>query len=284
MGLKPVTTYIDYRKYLADYYAFHKRHTRHFSHRWFAEKAGLSSSSYFKRIVDGKRNLTRPMIEKFCAAMKLREREARYFRHLVLFNQAKTAAEKSEHYTTIRTLAGAVHEKVLQADQYDYFKNWYTPVIRELLCMEDFGDDFPRLARMVVPPISAREARDAVRLIKRLGLVKKQPGGGYVQTDKSIAADPRIRSIAARSYTDAMLGHARTALHTMDPAIRNISTMSLGVTREQYAVLAQELEAFKERVKAIVTRDETPEQVYELNFALFPVSRRAGVNRGGHDA
>jgi uncharacterized protein (TIGR02147 family) len=281
MEMNPVYTYIDFRKYLADYYDYCKKNHRHFSHRWFAQKAGLSSSSFYRRVVDGKRNLTPSMIEKFTVALKLNAKESLYFRHLVRFNQAITASEKSEHYAVLRSLVGAVREKYLQADQYDYFKNWYTPVMREIVCLVQCTDDFSLLGRMVKPPISAKEAREALQCIKRLGLVKKNHEGRYFQTDLSLSADPAIRSMAVRAYTDAMLGHGRTALNTMPAEVRHISTMTLGISREQYAVLVQELESFKDRVKGIVTRDDKPEQVYELNFSLFPVSVR--LDGGGNE-
>ncbi len=82
-----------------------------------------------------------------------------------------------------------------------------------------------------------------------------------------------MRSLAVRGYTEAMLQHSVAALNQLGPAVRNISTMTLGVTREQYEVLVQELAAFKERVKQIVTESSQPSQVYELNFSLFPVSQ-----------
>jgi hypothetical protein len=88
-----VTDYIDYRLFLRDFYQFQKENTRHFSHRYFADKAGL------------------------------------YFKHLVLFNQATIAADKREHYQVLRAMKGIVIESVLQSSQYDYFSNWYLPIL-----------------------------------------------------------------------------------------------------------------------------------------------------------
>lgn len=272
---KPVTDYIDYRQYLRDYYQFQKENTRHFSHRYFANKAGIKSSSFFIRVMEGRRNLTRPMIEKFIAALKLTAKEALYFKNLVLFNQAKTAVDKTEHYQVLRSLKGIVKESVVQASQYDYFSHWYLPVLRELVCIHSFAGDFAALAKAVIPPITARQAKDAVQLLLKLGLVKRTGQGRYEQSQASLAADPSIRSLAVRGYTEAMLRHSVTALNAQDPSVRNISTMTLGITREQYEVLIQELAAFKERVKQIVTESSQPSQVYELNFALFPMSQPA---------
>lgn len=270
---KPVTEYIDYREYLRDYYRFQKENTRHFSHRYFANKAGIKSSSFFIRVMEGRRNLTRPMIEKFIAALKLTAKEALYFKNLVLFNQARTAADKTEHYQVLRSLKGIVKESVVQASQYDYFSHWYVPVLRELVCMPSFDGNFAALAKAVIPPITAKQAKDAVQLLLKLDLVKKTGQGRYSQNQASLAADPSIRSLAVRGYTEAMLKHGLTALNSQAPSVRNISTMTLGVTREQYEVLVEELTAFKERVKQIVTESTQPTQVYELNFALFPVSQ-----------
>jgi uncharacterized protein (TIGR02147 family) len=111
----------------------------------------------------------------------------------------------------------------------------------------------------------------------KLDLVRQSEDGLYTQTQRSLAADASVRNLAVRGYTEAMLQHSVTALNTMNPDVRNISTLTLGVTREQYAVLVQELAAFKERVKQIVTESSQASQVYELNFALFPVSREFPV-------
>lgn len=273
--VKPVTDYIDYRQFLRDYYRFQKEHTRHFSHRFFANRAGIKSSSFFIRVMEGRRNLTRPMIEKFIGALKLTAKEGLYFKNLVLFNQARTAADKTEHYQVLRSLKGIVKESVVQASQYDYFSHWYLPVLRELVCMHAFADDFAALAKAVIPPITAKQAKEALQLLLKLELVKRTGPGRYAQSQASLAADPSIRSLAVRGYTEAMLKHGVTALNTQDPSIRNISTMTLGINREQYHVLVQELAAFKERVKQIVTESSQPSQVYELNFALFPVSHSA---------
>ncbi len=283
MERKPVTAYIDYRVFLKDYYEYEKKHTKFFSHRYFALKAGISSSSFLSRVIDGKRNLTRPMIEKFSKALKLTEKEAVYFRNLVLFNQARTSVEKNECYAVLRSMKGIIKETVLQIPQYEYFKNWYTPVIRELICIRDFHDDYAQLARMVIPVITAKEARETVNLLLDLGLIKKNADRSYVQTQKAVTADSQVHHLAVKSYTDAMLKHSQTALHTMDKSIRHISTMTLGVTAAQYSVLTAELEAFKERVKQIVTENDDASQVYQLNFALFPVSKSTDIQKDCDD-
>lgn len=270
--MRSIYEFIDYRKFLDSFYKEQKKKSRNFSYRYFCRIAGINSPSFLKHVIDGKRNLTRPVIEKFCIALKLTQKESVYFRNLVLFNQAKTSSEKQEHYAVLRSMAGGVKESVLNADQFDYFANWYTPVIRELVCLYDFKEDFQDLAAMVKPPILPSEAKAAVKLLVRLKLVRRQTDGTYTQTDSAIVADNTVTSMAVRSFTKSMIEHSKAALDSVDKNERHISGITMGISPETFAVLCAEIEAFKDRVKLIVNQDKDSSRIYQMNLSLFPVS------------
>ena len=270
--MKAVFEFIDYRKFLSYYYEERKRNSRFFSYRFFAKKVGINSPSFLKHVIDGKRNLTRPAIEKFCSALELSPKEAVYFRHLVSFNQAKTASEKQEHYAALRSLAGGIKESVLNADQYDYFANWHVPVVRELICLYNFKDDYKKIAAAVEPPILPSEARKAVEQLLRLKLVERKPDRAYREANTAITADGAVTSLAVRSFTKTMLDHSKNALDRISKNERHISGLTMGISPAAYAVLAEEIDAFKDRVKAIVSRDCVSSRVYQMNISLFPVS------------
>jgi uncharacterized protein (TIGR02147 family) len=271
--MKSIFEYIDYRKFLAAYYNDKKASYRFFSYRYFARRAEIYSPSFLKHVIDGKRNLTQPMIEKFCAGLALNAKEAIYFRHLVLFNQAKTSNEKQEHYATLRSMFGAVKESVLSPDQFDYFANWYTSVIRELVCLHDFKDDFKKIAAMIIPPILPSEAKAAIKLLLRLKLIRRQADGAYVQTNSAIVADNSVTSMAVRTFNKTMLEHAKNAVDSVDRRQRHISGVTIGISPAAYEVLAAEIEAFKDRVKLIVNQDAESSLIYQMNISLFPASR-----------
>jgi len=270
--MKSIFEFIDYRKFLGYYYEEQKKKTRFFSYRYFAKKAGINSPSFLKHVIDGKRRLTRSVIDKFCTALSLNAKECLYFRNLVFFNQAKTSEEKQEHYAVLRSMAGGIKESVLKTDQYDYFANWYTPVIRELVCLRDFNDDFVKIAAALRPQILPSEAKKALALLLRLGFIKGKSVGTYVQTDPALLADSSITSLAVRTFTQSMVDHTKNALYAFNKNERHISGMTIGISPETYAVLAAEIEAFKDRVKIIVTQDKEGSRIYQLNCALFPVS------------
>lgn len=278
--MRGVYQFIDYRRFLEHWFQEQKRKKRHFSHRWFAKKAGITSPSLLKAVMDGKRNLTSRSIEQVSAAMDLSFKEMRYFTHLVHFNQAKTAREKQEHYAVLRSMAGTVGEAVLKPDQYDYYDKWHTSVLRELVCLHDFKEDWALLGRAVMPPISAAEARKGVELLVKLGLVARKEDGRYRQTRAAIIADGAATHLAVRSFMDTMLDHAKLALHGVDRKERHISSITLGASPAVYDALVAEVQAFKDRVKAIVSRDPDSSRVYHLNLGLFPGSIDVGTLPG----
>jgi uncharacterized protein (TIGR02147 family) len=268
-----VFDFIDYRKFLGYFYQEQKRLKKNFSYRYFALKAGFASPSFLKAVMEGKRNLSPKSIEQFCTAINFNTKEARYFTHLVLFNQAKTAMEKQEYYAVLRTLAGAIKEDTLKNNQYDYYDKWYTPILRELLCLHDFRNDFNLIAKTVLPPITPAEAKKSVDLLLKHSLIARNSNGSYRQTSSAIKADGALNSQAVRSFMESVLEHAKQALHSMDKSERHLSSITLGVSPAAYLMLVEEIHAFKDRVKAIVKNDDASSRVYHLNLGLFPGSR-----------
>ncbi len=81
--MDPIYTYIDYRKFLKDFYHFKKSGIRRFSYRSFSEKAGFSSPNFIKLVIDGRKNLGKESIPKLCKAMEPNKKQTEYFSYLV---------------------------------------------------------------------------------------------------------------------------------------------------------------------------------------------------------
>ncbi|MBN2036143.1 MAG: TIGR02147 family protein [Chitinispirillaceae bacterium] len=271
--MNPVFSYIDYRLFLKDYYKEQKKHSRFFSYRYFSQKAGINSPSFLKQVIESKRNLTTLTIDKFITALKLNEKEGLFFRHLVLFNQAKSVQEKQEHYAVMVSMMHTVKEQRLTALQHEYYNHWFVPVVRELVSLHDFNGDYRKLAATVTPSISVREARFAVKLLKKLGMIEQLPGGAYRQTDAAIISDSSVARMAVRSFNREMLRKAEAALDTTPVEERQIYGVTVGISKECYNVLATEMAAFRDRVVAIVNRDTGSSRVYQMHLQLFPLSR-----------
>lgn len=270
-----IFSYIDYRAYLKDFYEEKKSTTTFFSYRWFAQKAELSSPVFLKRVMEGDRSLTPATLEKFIVGLGLEEKEAEYFRVLVAFNQSKTAIEKQKNYAIMLSMVDFVKNHQLEADQYSYFDNWYTPVIRELVCMKEYGDDYSALAMDVVPPINRREAHESILLLERMELITRDESGKYIQTEPAVTSgngqSPMLK-LARKAFHEQVIKLAGRSLTESDPKDRHAVSITMGISRACYDVLVQEISRFQERVVAIVDNDHASEQVFQMNMHLFNVS------------
>jgi uncharacterized protein (TIGR02147 family) len=145
-------------------------------------------------------------------------------------------------------------------------------VVRELVCARDFKDNFTELGRAVMPSIGAVQARQAVRLLEKLGMVRRKNDGKFEQTSNAITADDSVTTLSQREYVATMMRRAGDAVNAFDKHERHTSTVTIGVSRPTYELLAAEIEAFKDRIKKIVSQDSSFSRVYQFNVALFPVS------------
>ena len=101
-----VFAYLDYRAFLRDYYRARKATGRGFSYRNFSRRAGLKSPNYLKLVVDGARNLSPDMAQRFAAACGLADDKQRYFVQLVALCQAASAADRSRYYARLVRFKG----------------------------------------------------------------------------------------------------------------------------------------------------------------------------------
>ncbi|MBD3419193.1 MAG: TIGR02147 family protein [Chitinivibrionales bacterium] len=271
--MKSIFDYIDYRRFLADYYATRKQESAAFSYRFFAQKAGIKSPVFLKQVIEGDRNLTDTMCERFMSALKLSDKQARYFSSLVKFNQARTSHQKQECYALLRSMMNRINERVLAPELYDYFDKWYNPVLRELFCMVKFDGDFKTIAKMVVPAITPAQAKKSLTLLLNLGLVQEVEPGRYMQNDKALGTGSEVISLAVRSFNREMIARAGEAVERFPLDRRHASGITLTCTPELYKAINAEIDAFKDRIVTLVNNSAEPHtQVCQLNVQLFPVS------------
>ena len=120
----------DYRAFMKAVLDDWKVTRKHFSLRWFADRAGFSSHSFVGLVVAGKRNLGPDGAEKVARIFKLKGPPLDYFRTLVHHNQAETAKEREETLEAMKKARAARDAKKLGKEHWRYYDRWETPVVR----------------------------------------------------------------------------------------------------------------------------------------------------------
>ena len=128
-----IFNYVNYRRFLKDYYLKAKAEKKCFSYRYFSRRAGINSPNFLKVVIEGKRNLSSTTIEKFASALGLDQKETVFFRRLVVFNQARTVPEKQESYIILREMANQMRQDNQGADIEGLINKWYSNAVREIM-------------------------------------------------------------------------------------------------------------------------------------------------------
>jgi uncharacterized protein (TIGR02147 family) len=268
-----IETYTDYRKFLQDFYEEKKKQLPCFSYRYFCNKAGISSPALYREVVEGKRNLTDKTIPLFIKGMNLTENDGRFFSSLVHFNQSENSIDKKYYLDQMNVLSRKISQQVIPMDQYEYYSKWYYPVLRELACLIDWKEDYRILAQSVVPSIKKSDAKEGIEFLLEKGFLKKMTKGKYIQTEPAITSGSEVASLGVRTFNETMARRGLSAINEFSKDIRDIRTVTIGVSDDSYNMIKDEIKEFISRVIRIVDNDKKSDKVYNLGVQLFPLSR-----------
>jgi uncharacterized protein (TIGR02147 family) len=267
-----VYDYHDFRKFIADAQRAIKAKKPCFTYRFIAQKVGMKSPGHITWIIQGKRNLSKKKILPFAQVFGLNAKETEFFISLVHFNQARTHIEKKFYLDRLVSLQGP-QKTVIQPGSYELYSKWYYSVVRELFAIHQLGDEYKRIAHLVQPPITVREAQQTVELLCNLGLIRKNASGHYSQVEQAITTGDVWRSVAIRQFQMDTFDLAKEALNSVDAAQRDISTITMSISDERFAMMCERIKQFRNELIALATSDTAPSRVYQLSMALFPLSR-----------
>ena len=270
-----VTRYSDYRAFLRAMIAWLKANRRGFSYRSFAMKAGFSSPSFLKLVADGNRNLSPDSIERVAQGLGLDKRESEAFEALVELGQAESDTRKNRAYARLSKLASRDPLKRLEADQYDAYSRWFTFVLRELAALPDFNESPEVLAKRLRFKTRPEDVAKALATLERLGLLVREDGK-LVSAERNLTTGPEVRSLAVRNFHRQMFERAIESLDLVAVNERNVSGVTVPLSRRQYGRVIDLLQNLRREVLAIaedVQPDDEPPEIHQLAFALFPLTQ-----------
>ncbi len=280
IALEHLFDYDDFRKFMQDYFDEQKKLRAVFSHRFFAAKAGFSSSSYCLNVIRGRFNLTPKSIEKISKAMDFEPLQKEYFEALVQYNQAQQVDERDQAWKQILQIRKQIEFTHITTREQAYFSKWYYPVIRELAADTQWHGDYRVLARSLTPQITTEEARDAVKNLLEWGLLRKLDDGRYVQTSQMLDA-AEIPPIALRQIRREYIQHAIGAVESMPKDERFAAFTTLAMSESSYNYAVEVLEEARKKIIARASNDTNVERVYEMMLVAFPMSKKVGKEAEG---
>ena len=268
-----VFAYLDYRAFLRDYYAFKKAGPRAFSYRAFSRRAGLRSPNYLKLVIDGKRNLTSAMSVTFAETCGLEGEAQAFFVDLVAFNQATTGPERTAAYDRLKNHREYRKVQTLELAHAAYHSTWYMPAVRELAARPDFRDDANWIAERLRPRISMTQAAKALRTLKALGMLTRDPETGRtVQSETLVSTGAETSFVHIGRYHRMMIKRGAASIDEFPAPQRDISSLTLCLGEDKLAEVKERIARFRRELLELSADDPRPQQVVQINFQLFPLS------------
>ncbi len=265
--------FLDYRAFLAERHRALKAVDPKVSHRYINLRVGVRSAGWFADVLAGRQRLKPRHIAPLSSALKLDAREKELLRIFVDMEGAATPEERNSAYERWLGFKGIVQEH-LEEDRFKYFERWYLPALRELLLLTGLEglkgskDDYTALAAQLDPPITPRQARDAVQLLARLGLLNPaapEPAPTLVKRPGKTSHWGKILKAYTELALPAMQKHGKDA--------RDLSGLTLALSPEGLKQAGEEIAALRRRLLALSARDAEKNRVYQCLFQVFPLSQ-----------
>lgn len=269
-NLPDIFQYIDYRMYLADAYQAKKKAVRGFSYRTFASRAA-AAPSLLKDVIQGRRNLTVAVADRFAGALGLDESAGAYLAMMAEFGNAKRAKEKNDAFEKLVRLRRQAKLTVVDSSRHAFWSQWHHPVIRELVTLQGFQEDPEWISEHVTPRITPAQAKQSIELLLKLGFLRRNLRGRLVHSEPAFTSEYEDPGLLVRQFNQEMIALGMTAPDRFPPARREVSGLTLGLSETSYDRIKERIRAFKEEVLDLILEDKSPSRlVCQLNIQLFP--------------
>jgi len=272
--------YTDYRSYLKDALQDLKERDVKVSQRWIQQRLGVKTSGWLADLLAGRRRLGRAQLDIFCRLLDLSAREELYFQTLVDYVHARGAPQRNRAFEKLATFH-EVPRDLIDPDRFEYFSKWYYGAIREWLLVEPYKGDPALLARSLRPAITPAQAKEAIVVLERLGMIKRFASGEMRPSVEHVKKLAHFGPEHYYRYIRAQLELGLDAVERIPKDERDVSALTLVLSEEGFRTFRQELKELRGRMIKLSEEENKKfwngvegdsRRVYQAMLQLFPVT------------
>lgn len=284
-GCPVISDYMDYRRYLADWYAYRRKlsegEIRPYSYQMFSAAANIRSPNYLKMIIEARRNLSDDMVGKFAKALGLNKEHTEEFRYLVHSSQASDPVERNVYLQKLSSLRVDRKLKSGEIDRKTWEKipNWVAWIIYAMVDQEGVKFDLPTLKRLLRGKASESEIDEGLSSLLAGGELVRDEKSGELMKARHLIDNPEDVPVAlVRKLQAQLMLLGLESLYQDAPVDREFGTLTMSLTKAEFEEVKFKLRQLRKSIhkdNAIARGQGKGERVYQLNIQLFPVSNRA---------
>jgi len=266
-----IFNFMDYRKFLKAYYQYQKNLNSNFSYTIFARKVGLSRS-FLHHVINYQGILQEDKALKLAHACKFNQWESDFFLALVMWNQSKDEKMQKLYWERMMGLSPKEDFYSLQGNEEKVITHWFSLALLELVTIKGFVNDVDWMAQKFGNKVSPQEIQETLDLLLIVGLLQFK-NKRLVKTKKTVVAKRmgKIPPSILREYHKKNIPLGIEAIDSVDPSLREISTMSIAIEKKKIALLKNKIKNFRAEILEYVDACSKPEEVYQLNIQFFPL-------------
>ncbi|MEN9809939.1 MAG: hypothetical protein RLZZ488_1506 [Pseudomonadota bacterium] len=271
--------YLDYRVYLEALFVGLKNAEPEYTYFDFAFDAGLGRNNLMNALIRGRRPLTIKTCKRMIAGLGLVGRERQYFELLVEHSYERDPVIRESVFRKLVALKGSLVVNELDKWQLEFFSHWSHAVLLELMSFAGSTDDPQWFQERIRPKITLDEINSGLELLCRIGYAKLDGSQKrYVALQNDVATGPEVAGVAMVRYHQTLLDLARAAVVDCPAEERDINSLVLTLSQEQFDGLKEKIQDFSQRIYQDHPPAETQDgsRVVQISMQIFPLTKAAG--------
>lgn len=263
-----IKSYLDVYDFLQDAYHALKKESPGFTYEAWATELNISSRSYLREAIYGKRKISEELTQKLCDFFKFQGQDRDYFVLLVQYTQSSVPEQKKIYG---RQLTDILKNQPVAKTKIEWeSESTSTPlsvVVRDLLSFKDFKATLENFQNML--GISAADLRKILKALEEESLIEHGQQQWRARHDY-LKIEDKPRSASILHFHERSLHKAIEALAS--PAHeRYYRSLTVALSEEQYAIYIEEMKKFIERIFSQFGGDLLEgRRIYQLNLSLLP--------------
>jgi uncharacterized protein (TIGR02147 family) len=279
-----VTEYMDYRKYLADFYAFRREQTkkdlRPYNYQMFSAAANIKSPQYLRLIIDGKRNLSDDMIGKFSKALHLNREHTEELKSLVHYTQATDPSERNRFLKDLmeKRVSQKIKSGEIDSKAFEKIPGWVAWILYSMTDVKGVNFEISQLKQLLGEKATQDEIQEALNKLLESGQLVRDPETQEIKKSRPLMENADNIPVAlVRKLQAELLYLGMESLFQDDPTDREFGTVTLSMTEKEFEEIKFKLRQMRKQMtkdNSIARSQSAGERIYQLNIQLFPVTKK----------
>ena len=187
--------------------------------------------------------------------------------------QLGISATELQLFSKEHALASDYLFQAIDLQSFESISEWYHQAILELMTIEGFQGTPEWISGQL--NISIREAKKSIQALQNLKLIAIQEDGSWLDQSQGATTNihPGMTSLAARQLQRNFLEKAQISLEKDALDIRDHSSLTFAVNKNQVGDLKKLIKKFRFDVAQLIEAELKKDSVYNLTIAMFPITK-----------